>query len=243
MHGIFDFIHRDPKTLEPYFSASRVEGPKHAVHLGNWVIPLGGGTAEQLRKGTAFWEILDRHGIPNVVFRIPSNFPPVPAKGQTLSGMGTPDLRGTYGTFSFYTDDPMQTPGAVEGGQIISVRVDNSKVVSNLIGPDNPFRKGSPPATEPFSVSVDPMGLNGLYLNLKGREREGIVNPGAEAEVLKEELRQKLNGLADPASGRTGITGVFDCDAVYAGPYVDNAPDLIVGYGAGYRASWPALAQ
>jgi len=156
-HGIFDFIHRDPKTLEPYFSASRVEGPKHAVHLGNWVIPLGGGTAEQLRKGTAFWEILDRHGIPNVVFRIPSNFPPVHAKGQTLSGMGTPDLRGTYGTFSFYTDDPMQTPGAVEGGQIISVRVDNSKVVSNLIGPDNPFRKGSPPATEPFSVSVDPM--------------------------------------------------------------------------------------
>jgi len=85
------------------------------------------------------------------------------------------------------------------------------------------------------------MGLNGLYLNLKGREREGIVNPGAEAEVLKEELRQKLNGLADPASGRTGITGVFDCDAVYAGPYVDNAPDLIVGYGAGYRASWDSV--
>lgn len=85
------------------------------------------------------------------------------------------------------------------------------------------------------------MGLNGLYLNLKGREREGIVSPGAEAESLKEELRQKLNGLSDPASGRTGITGVFDCDAVYAGPYVDNAPDLIVGYGDGYRASWDSV--
>jgi len=85
------------------------------------------------------------------------------------------------------------------------------------------------------------MGLNGLYMNLKGREREGIVPPGAEAEALKEELRTKLNGLVDPASGRIGITGVFDCDAIYAGPYVDNAPDLIVGYGEGFRASWDSV--
>jgi len=85
------------------------------------------------------------------------------------------------------------------------------------------------------------MGLNGLYLNLKGREREGTVQPGDVANVLKEELRTKLNGLVDPASGRIGITGVFDCDAIYAGPYVDNAPDLIVGYGEGFRASWDSV--
>ena len=85
------------------------------------------------------------------------------------------------------------------------------------------------------------MGLNGLYLNVKGREREGIVEPGSQAEALKEELRRKLDGLVDPASGQTGITGVFDCDSVYAGPYVDNAPDLIVGYGGGYRASWDSV--
>jgi predicted AlkP superfamily phosphohydrolase/phosphomutase len=85
------------------------------------------------------------------------------------------------------------------------------------------------------------MGLNGLYLNIKGREREGIVETGADAEALKEELRGKLDGLVDPASGRVGITGMFDCDAVYAGPYVDNAPDLIVGYGEGFRASWDSV--
>ena len=43
------------------------------------------------------------------------------------------------------------------------------------------------------------MGLNGLYLNLKGREREGIVQAGKEAEALKEELRAKLDGLTTPA--------------------------------------------
>ncbi|MFZ0802145.1 MAG: alkaline phosphatase family protein [Terriglobales bacterium] len=156
-HGIFDFIHRDPKTMEPYFSASQVKPPAHAIHLGSWLIPLGGGSAEQLRKGPAFWEILDQHGVPNSVFRIPANFPPVPAKGETLSGMGTPDLRGTYGTFSFYTDDPAAAAGAVEGGQIIPVQVENSQVQANLIGPENSFRKGSPAATESFSVAVDPL--------------------------------------------------------------------------------------
>jgi predicted AlkP superfamily phosphohydrolase/phosphomutase len=156
-HGIFDFIHRDPKTLGLFFSASRVEGPKHAIRLGSWAIPLGGGSAEQLRKGVAFWQLLDQHGVPNTVFRIPSNFPPVAAKGKTLSGMGTPDLRGTYGTFSFYTDDPAAVAGPVEGGQVIPVLVENSRVTANLIGPDNSFRKGSPAAEEPFSVAVDPL--------------------------------------------------------------------------------------
>jgi predicted AlkP superfamily phosphohydrolase/phosphomutase len=156
-HGIFDFIHRDPKTLEPYFSTSRVEGSKHSLSLGKWVVPLGSGSAEQLRKGEAFWQILDQHGVPNTVFRIPSNFPPVPAKGETLSGMGTPDLRGTYGTFSFYTDDPTASAEAVEGGQVIPVQVENWRVAGNLIGPNNTFRKGAPPTTEPFSVAVDPL--------------------------------------------------------------------------------------
>jgi predicted AlkP superfamily phosphohydrolase/phosphomutase len=174
-HGIFDFIHRDPKTLELYFSASRVEGPKHAIHLGGWTIPLGAGNAEQLRKGEAFWQILDQHGIPNSIFRIPSNFPPVPAKGETLSGMGTPDLRGTYGTFSFYTDDPGATAGAVEGGQVIPVQVENSRVVANLIGPDNTFKRGTPATTEPFTVSVDPLEAV-AKIAVQGREfvlREG----------------------------------------------------------------------
>jgi hypothetical protein len=85
------------------------------------------------------------------------------------------------------------------------------------------------------------MGLNGLYLNVKGREREGIVNAGKEAEALKDELREKLNGLVDPGLGTVAITGMFDCDGVYAGPYVDNAPDLIVGYGKGFRASWDSV--
>ena len=85
------------------------------------------------------------------------------------------------------------------------------------------------------------LGLNGLYLNLEGRERHGTVKAGAESAALKEELRRKIDGLTDPASGRVAITGVFDCDSIYAGPYVGNAPDLIIGYGESYRAAWSAV--
>ena len=185
-HGVFDFIHRDPKTMQLYFSASRVEGPKHVIHLGSWVIPRGGGTAEQLRQGTAFWQILDQHGIPNSVFRIPSNFPAVPAKGRTLSGMGTPDLRGTYGTFSFYTDDPTAAAGTVEGGQIIPVQVENWQVSTNLIGPDNTFRKGSPPALEPFTVSVDPLEA---VARVALRDQEFVLREGEWSDWVRVEFR------------------------------------------------------
>jgi predicted AlkP superfamily phosphohydrolase/phosphomutase len=84
------------------------------------------------------------------------------------------------------------------------------------------------------------MGLNGLYLNIKGREKQGVVDP-AEVDALKDELREKLNGLVDSASGTIGVTGVFVTDEFYRGPYSENAPDLLVGYGAGYRASWDSV--
>ncbi len=85
------------------------------------------------------------------------------------------------------------------------------------------------------------MGLNGLFLNVQGRESQGIVAPGAVAEALKAELIAKLSGLEDLAAGRTAITGVWDSDDAYAGPYTGNAPDLIIGYGDGVRASWDSV--
>ena len=156
-HGIFDFVHRDPATMQPYLSTSKVEPPKHNLTLGSWVIPLGGGTAELLRHGEPFWNILEEHGIPTSVFHMPANFPPSASKARTLAGMGTPDLRGGYGTFSFYTDDPTVQAGEVEGGEIIPVMVQNWRVAANLEGPKNSFRRGWPPALVPFTVSVDPV--------------------------------------------------------------------------------------
>ena len=82
------------------------------------------------------------------------------------------------------------------------------------------------------------IGLTGMFFNLRGREREGIVAPGAEADALKAEIIAKLNGLRDGDRGETGIREVFDTAKLYTGPYLENAPELLIGYNAGYRTSW-----
>jgi predicted AlkP superfamily phosphohydrolase/phosphomutase len=80
-------------------------------------------------------------------------------------------------------------------------------------------------------------GLGGLYLNVRGREAQGIVAP-ADAEALGREIAAKLTGLED--SGEVAIAHVYAAADIYKGPYLGAAPDLIVGYSAGYRASWDA---
>ena len=80
-------------------------------------------------------------------------------------------------------------------------------------------------------------GLTGIYINQAGREGQGIV-PAAEAAALRQELVEKLTGLADPDRGCQAVFKVHDCHREYSGPYVSNGPDVIVGYEKGYRASW-----
>jgi predicted AlkP superfamily phosphohydrolase/phosphomutase len=82
------------------------------------------------------------------------------------------------------------------------------------------------------------LGLNGLYINQRGREHGGIVAPGEETRSLKHELQEKLQAFTDPSNGRACITHVRDRDAVYKGPFRENAPDLIIGYAKGYRVGW-----
>ncbi|MFQ5791767.1 MAG: hypothetical protein ACE5JI_14940 [Acidobacteriota bacterium] len=82
------------------------------------------------------------------------------------------------------------------------------------------------------------LGLTGMFLNLQGREAQGIVAPGAEAQELKAEIISKLKGLRDEGAGEVAINEVFDTARIYRGPYLGNAPDLIIGYNSGYRASW-----
>jgi predicted AlkP superfamily phosphohydrolase/phosphomutase len=83
-------------------------------------------------------------------------------------------------------------------------------------------------------------GLAGFYLNIKGREHGGCVEP-AEAPALKRELIDKLRGLPDPGrDGQEAITELWASEDIYRGPYRENGPDVIVGYKPGYRADWDA---
>jgi predicted AlkP superfamily phosphohydrolase/phosphomutase len=81
------------------------------------------------------------------------------------------------------------------------------------------------------------MGLNGLYINVKGREKSGTVDPGDRAALMAE-ISAKLLATIDPKTGTPAITKVYPRDKVYTSAGHDNlAPDLVIGYAKGTRGS------
>lgn len=66
-----------------------------------------------------------------------------------------------------------------------------------------------------------------IYINLEGREPQGIVSPGVEYEQLLEELTVRLKDLVDPVTGEAVIEHVFRREDVYKGPYAKDSPDLM----------------
>jgi len=488
-HGIYDFLTRNPKTYLPELSSSQVHPPSKSIKIGKYHIPLGKPTISFLRKSKSFWKILGENGVFSHILRFPITFPPEKFYGTMLSAMCTPDIRGTQGTFSFYSTKSNKTNKIYTGGQQLTLHKKSKNVYQGLlIGPDNSIKEPHEPITLPFTIIVSPetqtavinikkdqytlkfqtfspwikvrfkaglgikingicqfylsslepdiglyvspinidpekpalpishpyyysvylaklfgsygtlglledtwslnenvldedsfiqqaykfqkerenqffhalkktkhgvcacvfditdrmqhmffrylikdhpankdkdekkyahviedlykyadtmlgsvlkkideqtllfvmsdhgfklfirginlnswlykngylavkdddfsgeylqnvdwsktkayaLGLAGMYLNIEGREINGIVKPGEEAKQLKNELMNKLSGLKDPDSGKTAINKLYNSNNIYDGPYRANAPDLIVGYNEGYRISWDA---
>jgi len=101
------------------------------------------------------------------------------------------------------------------------------------------------PRDEKYLAAIDwsrtrafAIGLAGIFLNLKGREAQGIVDAGQEATKLREEIAGKLSELTDQVRGQAAVKQVYNALRIYRGPYKGEAPDLLVGYNRGYRASW-----
>jgi len=485
-HNIFDFLGRDKKTYMPELSSAYIGGASRSLKIGKFVLPLGKPVIRLLRKSQPFWKILGNKGIFSNIIRVPITFPPEKFNGLLLSGMCVPDLKGSQGTFTFYTTASNEA-GKHTGGVRINLTRKGNKITSYISGPPNPISKKHEELRISFTIKIDnndvqlnidnkkyelkqgqytdwikltfkagfgikitgicrfllkqlepefeiyvtpinidpekaalpishpksyatylsklqgeyatlglaedtwalnekvidekafleqcydihqerknmfftalermdkgvvvcvfditdrvqhtflrfldpdhpaivgtngeyknviedlykrmdemvgkvlekvddktvlivmsdhgfkqfkrginlnswlyqngylhlkkggdgskewlgdvdwsktkaySLGLAGIFLNLKGRESQGIVKPGAEAKNLKEELISKLNGLRDEEKDVVGIKEVFDSSKVLSGPYVENAHDLIIGYNPGYRACWDAV--
>lgn len=140
-HGIYDFLHVNPAKMAPYNSMAEVDAGGRLVNLGSWSFPTSGGGVRLLRKGETFWQMLGEHGLRSTIFRMPVNFPPVKARGRALAGMGTPDLIGSPGTFSFYTDRRKDWPVEILGGEVYEVTIRSNRVQAQLNGPPNTFRR------------------------------------------------------------------------------------------------------
>lgn len=191
VHGLFDFIHRNPgHPALPVFSMTETIPGSGYFHWNQYKLqfefwPFNHRQPQTLlkRRGTPFWDYLDAEGIDSAFYHLPSNYPSSPSKHghhRCLSGMGTPDLMGTYGTYQFFTDASVTetTPG---GGRHVPVRFDNHTTTPplRLIGPRNPFTVQTADATIDFVVHRDTraqaavVDIQGQRLVLKTGEWSG----------------------------------------------------------------------
>jgi predicted AlkP superfamily phosphohydrolase/phosphomutase len=82
------------------------------------------------------------------------------------------------------------------------------------------------------------LGLGQIYLNLKGREKSGILDRGPETDKLMAEIREKLLAVKDPDTGELVISNVSLGRDIFHGPRAAEAADLQVDFRSGYRTSW-----
>ncbi len=111
-HGVYDFIVREPKN----YSLDLV-----------WSADLN-----DLYGAEPFWIELEKLGIPTRILFLPNTFPPLKLKGEMLSGMGTPDLLGTAGKYSFYTSGKN-----IDNSRGNQIKLSNQKIINtNIFGPN-----------------------------------------------------------------------------------------------------------
>ncbi|MGQ0551584.1 MAG: alkaline phosphatase family protein [Planctomycetota bacterium] len=195
-HGIFDFIHRDPKSYLAISSATAPPSGEHppTLELFGYVFPLGGEEVPNARSGAPFWDRLQAAGIPAEVYRMPGNFPVPTSEALTLSGMGTVDMRGQYGLFTWYTNDAFTVRSDKGELEIVTLededldgRADTAR--SRLKGPPDIFRlqPGQVPGREdylsvPVTFHLDP---EEDVLLVRAGSAEAVVREGEFSEWLQ----------------------------------------------------------
>jgi predicted AlkP superfamily phosphohydrolase/phosphomutase len=153
-HNIYDFLTRDPRTYRAKLSSADISEPSRRLSVGKYSFPVGKPKYRLLRKSQPFWKVLGEHGIFSTVLRVPITFPPEKFHGLLLSGMCVPELKGTQGTFTFYSSNPGEEQMHT-GGTRIPVSIEGNLVRSSIPGPRNPFSARGDELSLPFTLTLD----------------------------------------------------------------------------------------
>jgi predicted AlkP superfamily phosphohydrolase/phosphomutase len=170
-HGIFDFIARNPADYQPRISSVRIEPGQRSVRLGPFVLPLSRPTITALRKSKPFWVVLGEAGVFSAVLRVPITFPPDKFHGVLLSAMSVPDLRGSQGTFTSFSEITPEADSDLFANHVPIQRLGNT-VQAYLPGPANSFQADRRQTQLPLKIVKKANGDVHLFI---GSER--IVLP------------------------------------------------------------------
>jgi predicted AlkP superfamily phosphohydrolase/phosphomutase len=156
-HGIYDFVHRDLDHMSPMLSTSRSFPPERVLCLGATPIALDSPKVELLRHGRAFWEVLGDAGVPSTLLMVPATFPPRDSRlTELLSGMGTPDLLGTSGTYQVFTDDPALAKKSLPAAVVHALDFGGGQLArSTLTGPPYDLCEAGRVLELPVEIAID----------------------------------------------------------------------------------------
>ena len=137
-HNIYDFLVRDLNTYLPDVGMVTRDPPRFLFGY----LPIGKARVTSMRGATSFWVTAGRAGVRSSMLTVPMTYPPedVP-KGELLSGLPLPDVRGTMGTFQYFgTDLSRYEEGNTEsGGMLKRLVFDGDNARTELVGPQNPI--------------------------------------------------------------------------------------------------------
>jgi predicted AlkP superfamily phosphohydrolase/phosphomutase len=153
-HNIFDFLSPQRKSGAPKLSSVDMLPPRRRIKLGKIGIPIGRADIRLNRKSIPFWKILGDYGIFSNIIRVPITFPPEKFFGALLSAMCAPDLRGTQGTFSFFTSRTEFMDNDTIGGETYPLKSTHKGFIGHLQGPENPFLNDGSLLTSAFNIRI-----------------------------------------------------------------------------------------
>lgn len=165
--GIYDFLKRDPQTYLPEISLVSREPAKFL--FGS--IPIKPPKVTNLRSGVPFYQAVADAGYKTTVIRMPLEFPPTSLPGgKLLSGLGTPDIRGTWGTFFYFGSDLTQWDvGDTEfGGKLVRLEVNDNQANASIEGPTDPTAPTHTRVSVPIDFKIAPEG-NAVTIQIQGR--------------------------------------------------------------------------
>lgn len=152
-HRIYDFLAPNRKIMTPELSSSSVASNPKTLNLGPYRIPLGKPRISVGRKSRAFWNVLSDYGVFCNIIRVPLTFPPEKLNGALLSAMCLPDLKGSQGTYFYYTSDPAERRQLSSGIQLPLERK-NGSAFGRISGPENSLRADGGEMEVPFEIRL-----------------------------------------------------------------------------------------
>ena len=133
-HGVFDFLQPNFPSYLPELTLFKSLPPSSKLTVGKYQFPLTSTRFQRPWRGVPFWEYTSSQKIPVQIFFLPMTFPPPHLRGRIISGFGTPDIKGTLGTFTFYTEEG-------KGENVVKVTFTGNRAETFVEGPRNPYLK------------------------------------------------------------------------------------------------------